>query len=223
MLDAAASSSAPLLQRAGTRRADPGRWLWAGVSVALAGVAALFFGINDYSAASTALTGTAQRSSQRFEAVYADAVENRLSALRLGVDLVTANPLLTGALARDDRPALMQAAVPLYAEVLQPRYGVNQFNFWTPPAKLYLRANAPAEFGTDGSAARRSIVQAIERRAAISGMETGLGGRLGIRAIAPILDGTRLVGVVELGDDLVAILRRARAATGVEFAAGLDR
>ena len=134
-----------------------------------------------------------------------------------------ANPEITGAFARDDRDALMRTALPLFTTVLQPRYNTNQFNFWTPPAKLFLRSSDPKEFGTDGTAARRSIVTATERRAPLAGMETGLGGRIAIRAIAPVMDGTRLVGVVELGDDLVAILRRTRGSTGVEFAAGLDR
>lgn len=204
-------------------RRHPTSWLRIGAAIALSVVAATFYGINDYSTASNALVATARRNSQRFEAVYGDAAETRLAALRLGVDLILANPEITAAFARDDRPGLLRTVVPLFSTVLQPRYDTNQFNFWTPPAKLYLRAIDPKEFGTDGSAARRSVVLSMERRAAIAGMETGLGGRLGIRAMAPILDGTRLVGVVELGDDLVAILRRARTSTAVEFAAGLDR
>ena len=192
-------------------------------SVVAAGAVAALYGVNDYSSATGELVASGRRDSQRFENVYTDAAESRLAALRMGIDLIVANPAIAGAFARDDHPALMSLVVPMFNDVLKPRYGTNQFNFWTPPAKLYLRAVDPKEFGTDGSAARRSIVLATERRSAIAGMETGLGGRLGIRAIAPVFDGTRLVGVAELGDDLVAILRLARASTGVEFAAGLDR
>ena len=204
-------------------RSGAKRLLTVAASVLASAVAAAFFGINDYSSGTAATVATAQRSSQRFEAVYADSAETKLAALRLGVDLVVANPDIAGAFARDDRAALSGIVLPLFNDTLKPRYGTNQFNFWTPPAKLYLRSADPKEFGTDGSAARRSVVMSNERRAPVAGMETGLGGRLGIRAMAPILDGTRLVGIVELGDDLVALLRRARSSTGVEFAAGLDR
>lgn len=207
----------------GRQRSNLKRWLIGAASVLAAAVAAAFFGINDYTSATTALVGAAQRNSTRFEAVYSDNAETKISTLRLGVDLILANPEITGAFTRDDRPALMKIALGLFQDTLQPKYGVSQFNFWTPPAKLFLRSTDSKEFGTDGSAARRAVVMANERRAPVSGMETGLGGRLTIRAIAPVMDGTRLVGVVELGDDLVALLRRARAATGVEFAAGLDR
>lgn len=199
------------------------RLLALGGIVLAAAVAAAFFGINDYSTATTTVVAAAQRNSQRFEAVYVDSAETKLNALRLGVDLIVANRDLSGAFARDDRATLSRMATDLFNETLKPKYGTSQFNFWTPPATLYLRSTDPKEFGTDGSTARRSIVQSNERRAPVAGMETGLGGRLGIRAMAPILDGTRLVGVVELGDDLVALLKRARTATGVEFAAGLDR
>jgi Double sensory domain of two-component sensor kinase len=205
------------------RRSGSSRWFWILASIALSAVGAAFFGLNDYSSGTEALVTTARRNSQRFEAVYTDAADNRISALRLGVDLIVNNPEITGAFARDDRPALMGVAIPLFTGILQPRYGTDQFNFWTPPAKLYLRSNDPKEFGTDGTTARRSVASAIERRAPVTGMETGLGGRIAVRAMAPIFDGTRLVGIVELGDDLIAILRRARASTGVEFAAGLDR
>ena len=140
------------------RRSGSARWAWILASVALSAVAAAFFGINDYSSETTAFVATSKRNSQRFEAVYTDAADTRLSALRLGVDLIVANPEITGAFARDDRPALMNVALPLFTGVLQPRYGTNQFNFWTPPAKLFLRSSDPKEFGTDGSAARRSVV-----------------------------------------------------------------
>lgn len=223
MPSAAIPVTGPVASDTGVSRPQSTRWSWIVGSIVLAAAAAALFGVNDYSSTSVLYTGMAQRNSQRFEAVYVDAAETRFAALRLGVDLVLANPEITGAFARDDRDGLMKLVLPLFSTILQPRYGTNQFNFWTPPAKLYLRAINPKEFGTDGSAARRSVVVTMDRRAPLAGMETGLGGRLGIRAMAPVIDGTRLVGVVELGEDLVAILKRARAATGVEFAAGLDR
>ena len=199
------------------------RWLINGALVLASLVAAAFFGINDYSSGSSTLISQAQRNSQRFETFYRDAAETKIATLRLGVDLILANPDIIGAFARDDRAGLAAKAVPLFTDVLKPRYALTQLNFWTPPAKLYLRSVDPKEFGTDGSNARRSIVTAIERRAVVTGMEAGIGGLLGIRAIAPVYDGTRLVGVVELGDDVFALLTRARETTGVEFSSGLDR
>lgn len=199
------------------------QWLIIGALVLGSAVAASFFAINEYSSASSALVAQGERTATRFEAVYRDAAETRLSALRMAADLVVANKDITAALARDDRPALMSQVLPLYNDVLKPRYGLTQFNFWTPPAKLFLRSVDPKEFGTDGSNARRSIVTAIERRTSVSGMEAAIGGRLGVRAIAPIYDGTRLVGVVELGDDVFSLLQRAREVTGVEWSSGLDK
>lgn len=199
------------------------RWLAVAAAVLLSAVAAALFGVNTYSSSTAEAVAAAQHSSARFEAVYFEAAQSQVDALKLGVDMVTANPAITGAFARGDRQALLAIAVPMAAEVLRPRFNITQFSFWTPPATLYLRADDPSEFGTDGRAARRSIVMAIERRTAVAGAETALGGWLTLRAIAPILDGTRLVGVTEFGCDLVEVLRRAQAATGVEFAAGLDR
>ncbi len=223
-MSAAVLPASPVDKReAVASRAGLKRLLAIGAGILASGVAAAFFGINDYSSGTATAVSASQRNSQRFEAVYVDSAETKLSALRLGVDLIVANPEIVGAFARDDRAALSKVAVGLFTDTLKPRYGTTQFNFWTPPAKLYLRSIDPKEFGTDGAAARRSVVLSSERRAPVAGMETGLGGRLGIRAMAPILDGTRLIGVVELGDDLVALLKRARTATGVEFAAGLDR
>lgn len=216
--------NSPAASADGTAKASSlKRWLIIGALVLGSAVVSGFFAINEYSSASNALIAQGERTATRFEAVYRDAAETRLAALRLAADLVVANKELTGALARDDRPALMALALPLYNDVLKPRYGLTQFNFWTPPAKLYLRSIDPKEFGTDGSSARKSIVTAIERRVPVSGMEAAIGGRLGVRAITPIYDGTRLVGVVELGDDVFNLLQRAREVTSVEWSSGLDK
>ena len=225
MSSATLSTSSPVASKGSDApaRSSLRHWLIVAALVLGSAVAATFYAINEYSGATSGLIAMGERNAQRFEAAYRDAAETRLAALRLGTDLVLANPEIVGALARDDRPALMAKILPLYNDILKPRYGLTQFNFWTPPAKLYLRSIDPAEFGTDGSASRRSIVTAMERRAPVSGMEAAIGGRLVIRAISPIYDGTRLVGVVELGDDVYVLLQRAREVTGVEFSSGLDR
>jgi hypothetical protein len=198
-------------------------WLVNGALVVGSVVAAFFYAVNEYSGASQSLIAMGERNAQRFEAFYRDAAATKIDTLRLAADLVVANPDIIGAFAREDREALMARALPLYNDLLKPRYGFTQFNFWTPPARLFLRSIDPKEFGTDGSRARPSIVTAIERRQPVLGMETALGGRLVIRAIAPVIEGTRLVGVVETGDDVFNLLQRAREATRVEWTSGLDR
>ncbi|WP_163505518.1 hypothetical protein, partial [Escherichia coli] len=64
-----------------------------------------------------------QRSAQRFEAVYRDAAETKVASLRLGTDLILANPDIVEAFARDDRAALLAKVLPLFNDVLKPRYG----------------------------------------------------------------------------------------------------
>jgi len=71
--------------------------------------------------------------------------------LRFGADVLLHNQEVIGAFIKGDREALLERAVPLYEKVLQKKHDVDRFNFWTPPATLFLRAHEPKVFGIDPS------------------------------------------------------------------------
>jgi PAS domain S-box-containing protein len=83
---------------------------------------------------------------------------------------------------------------------LKENYGVEQFQFHTPPATSFLRLHQPQKFGDDLSAIRQTVVDSNARKQPLRGLETGVFG-LGIRGMSTVTanDDGRHLGTVEFG------------------------
>lgn len=215
--------SAPKTASDAKQASGLGRWLVIGGVVIVAAALSALYGVNEYSTGVKVLVDDAAANANRFESVYRENTETRLHTLRLGLDILLQDDQIRDAFAKNDRERLSAKVTPLFNEVLKPRYALEQLNFFTPPAIVYLRTDDPKVFGNDLSAVRRSIVLAGERRQMVSGMETGLGGVVALRAVAPIFDGGRLVGTMGVGDGIADYLANAAEASGLSFALGLNR
>lgn len=111
--------------------------------------------------------------------------------------LVASIPLVQEKMASNDRQALSDLFVPGF-KTLQQRYGVEQFQFHTPPAISYLRVHKPEKFGDDLSSFRHSVVATNQNAKPVRGVESGVAG-LGMRGISPISHQGRHLGSVEFG------------------------
>jgi methyl-accepting chemotaxis protein len=100
-------------------------------------------------------------------------------------------------MAKDDRDALMRLFGPGFA-AMKSEYGVDQFQFHTPPAVSFLRIHQPAKFGDDLSGFRKTVVAANAEKKIIVGLEGGVAG-LGIRGVVPVTATGKHVGSVEFG------------------------
>jgi methyl-accepting chemotaxis protein len=147
------------------------------------------------------ISGIVDRADERELRSHYDALLSRLgqeSRRAAAMSAVVATmPAVQEAMARDDRAALIKLFGPGFAE-LKSDYGVDQFQFHTPPALSYLRVHQPAKFGDDLSGFRKTVVAANLDHKPIVGLEGGVAG-LGIRGVVPVaLDGKHL-GSVEFG------------------------
>lgn len=111
--------------------------------------------------------------------------------------VVAAMPAVQEAMARGDREALLRLFGPTFAP-LKLAYGVEQFQFHTPPATSFLRVHQPAKFGDDLSGFRKTVVAANLGAKTIVGLEGGVAG-LGIRGVVPIAQAGKHLGSVEFG------------------------
>ncbi|WP_018139124.1 MULTISPECIES: methyl-accepting chemotaxis protein [unclassified Thioalkalivibrio] len=106
-------------------------------------------------------------------------------------------PDVQEAMATGDRERLAEMTVPSF-ESLNEHYGVDQYQFHTPPATSFLRVHSPDNHGDDLSDFRQTVVDTNDKRNAISGLEEGVAG-LGIRGVVPIEHNGDHVGSVEFG------------------------
>lgn len=139
----------------------------------------------------------AERELDSFEERLNLAVDAKVSEAAAMAALVAGMPRVGQAMARGDRAVLEASFVPGFARMRR-QHEIGQFQFHTPEAHSFFRVHKPEKFGDDLSGFRKTVVEANKARHAVAGLERGRAG-LGVRGIAPVLNGVRHVGSVEIG------------------------
>nr|WP_068431717.1 cache domain-containing protein [Magnetospirillum sp. XM-1]CUW38525.1 Putative Methyl-accepting chemotaxis protein\ len=132
----------------------------------------------------------------RFEQL-SDAIGGSADQARAMAALVANLPGIAHLVATGGRDALAAQMVPAFKAIAAP-FGIEQFQFHTPPATSFLRVHAPAKFGDDLSAIRQTVVETNATQKPTHGLEYGVAG-LGVRGLMPLFDEGRHVGSVEFG------------------------
>ncbi len=174
--------------------------LWAktmvvmGAAIGIVGAVLTFTNLSNMNS----LIREAERSAldAHLKAVYnAIASENRLAEAMSA--LVANIPLVQEQFDRGDRKALSELFVPGF-KLMAKDYGVEQFQFHTPPATSWLRVHKPEKFGDDLSTFRFTVVATNKTQKPTRGLEGGVAG-LGARGMVPVLHKGKHVGSVEFG------------------------
>lgn len=205
-----------------TSTAGVNRWLAVFGIVVVTGILAGFFGVNEYASGTAAIVKSANNNAGRFESIFRDLVQARFRALNIAAETMLQSKVTTDAFAKEDRAALIARTEPFFARLKQD-HGIEQLNFWQPPAKVFYRAGKPTEFGMDLSTLRKSIVAANERRQAILAIETGAGGNIALRAIRPVVVDEKFIGVFEFVSNFNIPLERASETSGLKWAVSLNK
>ena len=106
-------------------------------------------------------------------------------------------PLVQEKFAAGDRKALADLFEPGFKQLAKD-YGIEQFQFHTPPATSFFRAHLPHKYGDDLSSFRFTVLAANKDLKPAFGLEGGVGG-LGVRGVVPVFFSGRHVGSVEFG------------------------
>jgi len=138
---------------------------------------------------------------------------DRMSAL---LEVIAADDALATRFEARDRAGLLDAARPIF-DGLTAQHGVTHWYFHPPdPARegVFLRVHRPELYGDP---VRRPIVaRAVAERRETSGRELGRTA-YAVRVVRPWLRGDRLLGFLELGEDVHTFLARVKAMTGDEL------
>jgi signal transduction histidine kinase len=205
----------------GERRIGGRLWILSAI-VAGAAVLAGFYGIDAYSAGTNAAVATSSDDSKDFETVFRDLLKQRSLVMSMAADVLLQDTTTMEAFANKDRATLVARMEPFF-EQLKKNHSVEQLNFWLPPATIYYRAGQPNDSGADVSKYRRTVVAANERRQPVIAVETGIGGRVDVRAIMPIVVGGKFAGSLEFASNLDVPLERASATAEVKWAVGISK
>jgi PAS domain S-box-containing protein len=144
---------------------------------------------------------------QEWRAMITDSFTRRLeesaAALRSLLLTLSSSSELRQHFAARNRPALLQAALPISGQLRQ-NSQITHFYFHNPDKTCFLRVHQPDRHGDRID--RLTLAQAAETGRPAAGLEIGPLGTLTLRAVMPWQEQGRLLGYVELGRELASLL-----------------
>lgn len=156
-----------------------------------------------------AATDSLARAAQGFGNLEQGDVEKLSSTL----DVLIAREDLKRAFLARDRGALQALATPLF-EVLHRKDGITHWYFHDADGRVFLRVHQPELFGD--RVQRATIRKALETQDVAAGKELGRTA-FALRIVKPYRDGEKLIGYMELGEEIGHFLRRMKDQTGDDF------
>jgi hypothetical protein len=164
--------------------------------------------------------GAAEQALAGAAAAYAELERNEIARMGAIVDMLNANPAIREAFAARDRERLQAVSLPIHA-VIKGEHGIGHWNYVDSDTKrMFLRVHLPAKY--DDVIERPTILKAIERREASAGKELGKSA-FALRVGKPLMMDGKLVGYIELGEEVEFFLGRMRQQTGNDFAMFIEK
>lgn len=133
-------------------------------------------------------------------AYHRDSTRLRGQKLAAVAEALACDPGLRRVLAAGDRQDLLRHAEPIFKGMKQD-FSITHFYFYDAARRTLLRVHNPAIFGDriDRITARQAEASG---RAAV-GVELGKTGTYTLRAVVPVKEGGRLIGYIELGEEIL--------------------
>jgi hypothetical protein len=182
----------------------------------------IFYATSTYKTQTEHVVELADGRAKQFEVVFTELKQARFRAMGIGADTLLRSRVTIDPFIKRDRAALAAQIDPFFA-FLKEKHGVNQLNFWIPPATMFYRAGAPELGQFDGSKFRASVVAANARQERIMAVETGQGGVIGIRGIVPVIWDDKFYGLVEFVSDFSLPLNGASVESHFQWATSITK
>ena len=160
----------------------------------------IFYATSTYKSKTDHEVELASTRASLFEEVFTQLKQARFRSMGLAADIMLQNRAVIDPFIKRDKVALSSKIDPFYS-YLKAKHGIEQLNFWIPPATMFYKAGAPELGQIDASQVRYSIVAANKRQERIMAVESGLGGVVGIRGIVPVIQDERFYGAIEFVSD----------------------
>ena len=152
----------------------------------------------------TQMADGATRQLAAMQSYYRGAIEARGDKLRASLEFLARDPALRKALAAGNRQLLAAAGEPVL-ERLKSDLKITHFYFLDAARKVVARIHQPDRFGD--AVERYTALQAESTGRLALGMELGPLGTLTLRAVMPVREANRLVGYIELGEEILDTAR----------------
>jgi hypothetical protein len=158
---------------------------------------------------------TAKRSLSTAKESFMNLQKNDLKMMTALVEELAVNQEIKTAFMTGNRERLMELTIPRYKEYKE-RYGVTQWNFMdaSPENRMVLRLTLPKKFGDP--IPRKTLKNAVTSGQNSYGTELGNTG-FAIRVVKPWSDNGKIIGYMELGEEINRFVKVLKELTGNEF------
>jgi Double sensory domain of two-component sensor kinase len=147
-------------------------------------------------------------------------IEKReIDKLSTTLDALVSEPTLAAFMLQRDRDKLLATAAPIFKE-LRARHNVTHWYFIDPARSCFLRVHRPELRGDVVD--RQTLLAAIRTGDTAAGKELGQTA-FALRVVRPFVAQGRLLGYMELGQEIDDFLARMKAETGDDFALAIEK
>jgi len=154
------------------------------------------------------------------QSLYQTAVKERTHKLEATLAVMINDVELRSAFKTTDREALLARVEPLFQQ-LKSRHKITHFYFHDAQRVNLLRVHQPERYG---DTIDRFTMRAAERSGEMSsGSELGPLGAFALRVVAPIHEGNRLLGYIELGEEIDDLVGDMAHVSRSELIATIDK
>ncbi len=195
----------------------PGRSLNAVLLLPLAAALAVFAAVHWYTYAHQEASFTEDYVDSAFlsaQRIFDSAVRTNTDKLSATLTLISRDEVLKRAMLAGDRQALLQRAKPVL-DSLRKEYNITHLYFTRPDRTVFLRVHQAERHGDVIDRFTAKQAEATGRLAA--GLELGPAGTFTLRTVVPWRDGDRLIGYLELGEEIGFMLDSMRETLGLDL------
>lgn len=153
------------------------------------------------------------------ERLFRHEEEKDAAMMRAALIAIAANENIKAAYLEGDRKKLAALAQPLFDELHESNH-ITHFYFTRPDRVNFLRVHKPDKHGD--TIDRITTLEAITGRQFAGGIELGTFGTLTLRVVMPWFENGRLIGVLELGEEVGHIIQGVHHILGSDLLALID-
>ncbi len=168
----------------------------------------LAFGLAVYWAKTAHIRDTLSAEFQRAQTQYGLELDRDAASIRAVIDVLERDIRLQEAWLAGDREHLLESALPTF-EKLRAQHGITHLYFHQPDRTNLLRVHNPSRHGD--AIERFTMEQAVRTGTTAQGIELGPLGTFTLRVVQPWRIDGRLVGYIELGEEIEHIARRLKS------------
>ncbi|HIJ77832.1 MAG: ATP-binding protein [Desulfobulbaceae bacterium] len=155
-----------------------------------------------------------RRSLDNFNEIFNGQLVNDARMMGATIDTLLHNEIISAALQAQDRELLLNQTSSLFNE-LNSTHKITHLYFTGPDRRIILRAHKPDIFGDEVK--RFTTLKAEQTGLQSSGIELGPLGTLTLRVVVPFYQDNRLLGFVELGEEIESIIDKLHETIGIEI------